>query len=228
MTGENPARTRAQELAREALARGEPTAWFERLYREASGDASKIPWAELAPHAALARWLDGAGPLAGARALVVGCGLGDDAAELARRGARVTAFDLSATAIDWCRRRFAEGIAWTVADLLAPPPTWARAFDLVVEVYTLQSMPLDLRARAIASMAGLVAPRGRVVVVTRTRPDEAPPQGPPWPLSAGELAGFEAAGLRAAAREGWDEERATGRAAHVLPGGLLAVWERAA
>ena len=80
------------------------------------------------PHEELVRWLDAAGPLGGRRALVVGCGLGDDAVEVARRGAATTAFDLSPTAVAWCRRRFPDApVTWTTADLLATPPAVAAS-----------------------------------------------------------------------------------------------------
>ena len=56
------------------------------------------------------------------RALDVGCGLGDNAAALARAGFEVTAFDISPTAIDWAKARFSsEDINWLAADLLDPP-----------------------------------------------------------------------------------------------------------
>src|SRR5262245_33678429 len=92
----DPVRARVQALAREALARGESTSWFERLYREAKGDASHVPWADQAANAALAAWTASPRALAGARtAAVVGCGLGDDAEHLASKGLDVLAFDVS-------------------------------------------------------------------------------------------------------------------------------------
>lgn len=191
------ARARARALAQEALARGEPVAWFEALYRQAGGDPAQVPWADLAPHPALVAWLDRAGDLARARAVVVGCGLGDDAEEVARRGARVTAFDVSPAAVAWCRARFpGSPVDYQVGDLLDPPPTWREAFDLVVEVYTLQALPAALRARAARGVADLVAPGGRAVVVCRGRDEGEEVEGPPWPLARSDLAPFVEAGLR--------------------------------
>lgn len=226
MTADDSARARASALAHAALARGEPLAWFEALYRGASGDAAAIPWADLAPHPAIVRWLDAAGPLAGRRAIVVGCGLGDDAVEVARRGAVTTAFDLSDTAVAWCRRRFPDApVAWTTADLLATPAAWRRAFDLVVEVFTIQSMPPALRERAIAAVADLLAPGGRLVVVARTRGEDEAAQGPPWPLTPRELEGFTRAGLTRAGVETW-QDAAAGRPPGVGPGAVLASFTR--
>ena len=40
-------RTRARTLARDAVGRGEPLAWFEALYREAEAGTTVVPWADL-------------------------------------------------------------------------------------------------------------------------------------------------------------------------------------
>lgn len=42
----------------------------------------------------------------GLSAVVVGCGLGDDAEALAAAGFAVTAFDVSGSAIAWAKERF--------------------------------------------------------------------------------------------------------------------------
>lgn len=187
----------ARALAQTHLERGDPLGWFEALYDGAGGDPAAIPWADLAPNPALVTWLnDHVEPGAGRRALKIGCGLGDDAEALARRGLAVTAFDVSATAIAWCRRRFpGSPVDYQVADLLAAPTTWRGRFDLVVESYTLQVLPPELRARAIAAVAGFVAPGGELVVICRGRDPEDDRGAMPWPLTRGELDGFVAAGL---------------------------------
>ena len=59
-------------------------AWFTAVYDTAGDDAAQIPWADLAPHPRLAAWLEASAvPAPGARALDVGCGLGDKAAAIA-------------------------------------------------------------------------------------------------------------------------------------------------
>ena len=72
---------------------------FENIYAQAGDDLSEIPWATLRPMPELVTWLDRQAPAAGQTALVVACGLGDDAEEVSRRGFRVTAFDLVPAAI---------------------------------------------------------------------------------------------------------------------------------
>ena len=190
-------RRKAGELARESLAGGDATGWFERLYRQADGDPGGISWADLAPNPNLVAWLDRhhvAG--GGRRALKIGCGLGDDAEELARRGFVVTAFDVSPTAVEWCRRRFPGSVVrWEVADLLDPPRRWDGAFDFVLESYTLQVLPPAARAAAVRSVARFVAPRGELLVVARGRDADDPEGTMPWPLLRRELDALRAAGL---------------------------------
>jgi SAM-dependent methyltransferase len=190
-----PEQTDEQERIREQLRQrvmsGDSSA-YEELYRGAKGDPSKIPWADLKPNHNLTAWLDrempGAVPGAGRRALVIGCGLGDDAEELARRGFAVTAFDISRTAIEWCRKRFPHSrVSYVVANLLEPPTAWPRSFDFVLESYTIQAMPLELRERALRQVAEFVAPRGRLLIICRARDESDPPGILPYPLTRREL-----------------------------------------
>jgi SAM-dependent methyltransferase len=169
---------------------------FEEIYARAGEDFGAIPWAALAPDPALAGWLSQQASAAGQRALIVGCGLGDDAEEAARRGYRVTAFDLSPTAIRHCRERFpGSAVDYQVADLFQLAPRWNEAFSLVVEIRTLQSLPLPQRADATAAIAATVRPGGQVFVRALARDDGEPPVSRPWPVSHGELRGFIKAGL---------------------------------
>jgi hypothetical protein len=69
----------ARELARQYLARGEPTGWFEPLYREAAAGRAAIPWADMKPNPNLVAWAREAGLSGrGRRALKIGCGLDDE------------------------------------------------------------------------------------------------------------------------------------------------------
>ena len=140
-------------------------------------------------------WLDAHPDLSG-RALVVGCGLGDDAEHLAERGFDVTAFDVSPEAVAWCRRRYPTSqVDYVVADLFDQPAAWSLAFDLVIELRTVQSLPLNLRNEALASVAAPVALGGTLLLVAWSRPDGTQTGGPPWPVSREKLAFLERTGL---------------------------------
>jgi SAM-dependent methyltransferase len=176
------------------LGSGEP--WFEEIYVLARGNPDAVPWAALAAHPALVQWLDEQPATPGQRALVVGCGLGDDAEELAARGYAVTAFDLSPTAIDWCRQRFPSSVVdYEVADLFGLPAAWVGAFDLVVEIKTLQSLPPSSRIEAVAALAAMVGPGGRLFVHCLAGRDYERANTRPWPVSRAELGAFLDAGL---------------------------------
>jgi SAM-dependent methyltransferase len=170
---------------------------YEGFYARAGQNFSAIPWAALAPHPSLVDWLGAQHPpVAGARALVVACGLGDDAEYVAGRGYRTAAFDFSPTAIARCRGRFPEtAVEYRIADVEALPDEWVGAFDLVVEIRTLQSIPREFRSAAADSIAGSTAPGGRVFVHGFGAADGEEFDSPPWPVTPSELARLSAAGL---------------------------------
>lgn len=191
------ARERMKALARPFVARGEATGWFEPLYAAAAGDPSGVPWADMEPTPGVVEWCARHGVQGeGRRALVVGCGLGDDAGLLADLGFAVTGFDIAPSAIDWCRRRYAgRPIHFEPADLFAPPRGWLSAFDFVVEVNTIQALPPALRADAVPRLGYFLAPGGRLLLVARGREAADPPGELPWPLARPELAPLLASGL---------------------------------
>lgn len=178
------------------LARGDGVGWFEAFYKAYEGELARVPWAGPAGHALYAEWLARAPRLAGARTLVVGCGLGEEAEQAAAAGCAVTAFDVSPTAVAWAQRRFpASPVHYRVADLFAPPPEWRASFEIVIEIYTVQALPVELRERALVAVAGFVAPAGRLFLLARGREDDEPHGEVPWPLSRAELARLARAGL---------------------------------
>jgi SAM-dependent methyltransferase len=192
-----PDRKRARQLASESLARGDAVGWFDRLYDEAAGDAGAVPWADLRVNPGYAGWAERRALAGrGKRAADIGCGLGDNAEDLAARGFEVVAFDVSPTAIDWCKRRHrASRVRYAVADLFALPAAWRRTMDFVLETYTIQVLQGQARARAVDCIADLVAPGGTLLVVARGRDDGDAPGEMPWPLVRAELDGFVRAGL---------------------------------
>lgn len=178
----------------------EATDWFEPLYAQAAGDPSQIPWARGTAHRYVTAWLDQPGlDVTGVDAAVVGCGLGDEAADLARRGCRVTAFDVSPTAVEWAQGRFPElDVDWQVLDLFALPDQMRGAYGLVVEVRTVQSLPASRRDEAMLAIASLVGPGGYLVATTLLATSDTASrawQGPPWALAPSELATYAMAGL---------------------------------
>ena len=190
-------RQRAKQLASEFLAGNNATDWFEILYAEVGSNYNAVPWADLVPNPNLVDWatkqeLVGTGK----RALTIGCGYGDDAEFLAQLCFQVMAFDISPTVITQCQKRFPNSpVSYQVADLLNPPPSWLKSFDFVLESYTLQVLPSELRLLAISNITKFVTPSGQLLVIARGREELDPLGNMPYPLTKLELKQFENAGL---------------------------------
>jgi SAM-dependent methyltransferase len=186
----------ARQLAADSIAHGDGTGWFESLYAAAERGEATVPWADHAPNPRLVSAL--AGAAGRGRAIVTGCGLGDDAEHVASLGYITTAFDVSPTAVTAARWRFPRSaVQYVTADLLSPPPSWAGAFDLVVEVFTVQVLTGAARRTAIARTAQLVAPGGRLLVIAGARGEHDDPGTMPWPLTRAEIESFGGYGLTA-------------------------------
>lgn len=205
-------RARARELAAEFADRGDSFGWFDEFYKEAAGDNEQIPWGDLEPNKFFRIWAEDVGLKGhGRKALVVGCGLGDDAKYLDDLGFEVTGFDISPTAIEWAKRLHKDtDIRFEVADLFDPPNGWVvrrnapataggtdqtGGFDFVLEIYTIQPLPMEMRERVIDAIAAFVNDTGELVIVTRGREDDEEPVEMPWPLSRKDLSRFETHGL---------------------------------
>jgi len=175
------------------------TGWFEPLYAAAEAGEAVVPWHSGGPTPLLVEWtsvraIEGWGR----RAVVVGCGLGDDAEHVASLGFETIAFDIAPTAIRGARRRFPESaVEYVVADLFDMPSAWLSAFDLVVEVITVQALPDPPRAAAIAAVSSLVAAGGTLVVISGAREAGDAADGPPWPLTRAEVEAFATGGVEA-------------------------------
>ena len=192
-----PDRTRARQLAAEYLAKGDPTGWFEQLYREGEAGKTVVPWVELRPNPKLVEfWGRHLLDVRDKRAIEIGCGVGDDAEQLAQWGFDTTAFDVSETAIQRCRRRFPQSrVAYVTADLLQPPAEWSHAFDFVLDVNTFQVLPPNAREVAMRHAARFVKERGHLLVIARARDENDPTGEMPWPLTRRELSRFTELGL---------------------------------
>lgn len=172
---------------------------FDGYYASVRGRAPEaIPWAHGAPHPMFAPWLAQAKPpkKTANQALIVGSGLGDDAEAVAALGWHVTAFDISEHAITWARERFPDSLVdYQVANLFDLSPGWRQRFDLVIEIYTVQALPVTRRQRTIAAISDLVGANGELVIVALTRSVQVPLRGRPWQLTDAELESFKRYGL---------------------------------
>lgn len=192
----------ARRLAAASLDVDDPTGWFDRLYDAAQRGDAVVPWDRGEAHPLLVEWATARGLSGGGRsALVVGCGPGHDTEFVSGLGFDTVAFDVADSAVEAARRRFpGSSVRYCTADLLEPPAAWRRSFDLVVESYTVQSLPAEYRQRATANVAEMVGADGMLLVIAAVRADNVGgaegESGPPWPLSHAEVEAFGADGLR--------------------------------
>lgn len=209
MKTSNEARDHAVNIANKSIAQGEPTAWFEELYTSAGGDTSKIPWSDGIPNPYLVSWLEATAANGNyRRAVVIGCGLGEDAEELSRRGFRVTAFDLSPTAIEWCKKLYPDTeVKYLTADLFSLPDELTHGFDFIYECYTIQALPRSMREKTIEAIASMLRSNGQMLLIARGWNGEENDDGPPWPLKEEELLQFTKLGVtEITSEEFWDDE----------------------
>lgn len=94
----------------------------------------------------------------GARALDIGCGIGDDSRLLALHGFDVCGVDLSPVAIDRARGVSSPSSKYprfVVGDLLNLPDAIDGPFDLLVDIGTLDDFPRRRRPQAAAAITSL-------------------------------------------------------------------------
>ena len=160
----------------------EPIEWFDQLYGMANRDPAIIPWARMTPNQIMMNWVEENCSIG--NALVIGCGLGDDAVGLENIGFNVTAFDISEHCVDWCKERFPNSkVQWLVGDILDPKQEWYGNFDLIVEIHILQAIPDGgIREKAAEQMPKLLADNGKMLCIGRLDDGRQTIQPPPWPL----------------------------------------------
>lgn len=171
--------------------------FFESMYENADhDDLSTIPWATLAPNVYLEKHLSLRDTVAGKKALVIGCGLGDDALILEKHGYEVEALDISPTAIALAKKRHPESkVDFHVGDIYDMPESSIGKYDFVYEGLTIQSLPPEDREKLVGIIVSLVAKDGELLVYANTQNDEDNYGGPPWPLYDDEFVLFEKEGL---------------------------------
>ncbi|MBV1886200.1 MAG: class I SAM-dependent methyltransferase [Parvibaculaceae bacterium] len=208
-------KTQNERHKRFSIEEDQPSNWFEPLYSGANKAGEGVPWANMKTHPSFARWL-AKNPLTGDKqsALVVGCGMGDDATELESLGFDVTAFDVSETAINYCKERFPNAkVDFCQADLLKDHSQWTRKFDFVLEIFTVQALPPKYEKDLIGNIASFVAPGGKLLVVAEVGKEKRSfDNGPPWVLTPEHREAFVSCGLtheqtdiEKSSREGGDE-----------------------
>lgn len=176
-----------------------PSNWFEPLYADSDANGEGVPWANMDTHPSFARWLT-QNPLEGngKSALVVGCGMGDDAIELEALGFQVTAFDVSESAIRFCKERFPQSkVEFVQADLLKHQSEWQQEFDFVLEIYTVQALPPIYEKELIKNISNFVSPDGSLLVIAEVGAEERSfENGPPWLLTSEHIDSYLSCGLK--------------------------------
>ena len=171
------------------------SAWFDDLYKNNKTTQENIPWAKQATNPLLQTYLDDNVEHKGT-ALVIGCGLGDDAIALEIAGYEVTAIDVSQTALDLAQERFTDtNIKFIKQDIFE----YKEVFDFVFEALTIQSLPLEFRDKMIKAVANTVDVGGKLLLVAHKREEIF--SGPPWPLSKEEIDSFKNHGLHEVSHE---------------------------
>ena len=157
------------------------SAWFDDLYKkyEDEDQHHNIPWARKDVNPLLQTYLQEEHK---GKALVIGCGLDDDAYALDQSGYEVTAIDISQTALDVAKNRFSDSnIVFEKQDIFDMPKKYHEYFDFVFESLTIQSLPVEFRQKMIKAVVDSVAKSGKLLVVAHKK--STLNDGPPWPLT---------------------------------------------
>ncbi len=162
---------------------------FEEMYKKHENNHENIPWARKDVNPLLQTYLEN-GEVHSGKALVIGCGLGDDAYALDNAGYDVVAIDVSQTALDVAQKRFADSnIFFDKQDIFHIPQKYHENFDFVFEALTIQSLPLEFREKMINAVVNTVAREGKLLVVAHQHNGNN--DGPPWPLTHEEISLFK-------------------------------------
>lgn len=181
-----------KKMVKEYQENNKPLDWFDTIYKIAHGDYKKVFWADLEPSPHLIEWISkNKIAKSNPKAVVVGCGVGDDAEALSEFGYEVTAFDIAPTAIELCKKRYKNTkVNYLVANLFEYDSSWFQNFDLVYECNTIQVLPDVYRAKARAAISNLVCKNGYALVSCRSREKNKQENDIPLPLDKDEIDKF--------------------------------------
>ena len=175
----------------------DPTGWFESIYKNANGNYKDVFWADLEPNPYLVEWVNKNHiKNKPSKAIVIGCGVGDDCEFLSQNGYEVIGFDISPSAINLCKNRYPNSkVNYLVADLFDYPKDWIQGFDLVYECNTIQVLPGKYRIKARDAIANLISVKGHILVSCRSRIIGEQEDDIPLPLDKDEIDCFRLCGL---------------------------------
>lgn len=169
----------------------DPTGWFESIYKNAKGNHANVFWADLEPSPYLIQWLEENPISENKKAIVIGCGVGDDCEALSQFGYKVIGFDISPSAIQLCQDRYPNSeVNYVVANLFNTPENWIEAFDIVYECNTIQVLPGKYCIQARKNISSLLSKGGHLLVSCRSRDKGKQLDDIPLPLDKNEMDAF--------------------------------------
>jgi len=182
----------------------EATLWFNELYKKYKNNHQDIPWARLKVNSLLETYINSKDSHSG-KALVIGCGLGDDARALEIAGYDVVAIDVSEAALESARERFDDSkVRFVKQDIFEMPEAYSEYFDFVFEAFTIQSLPIVFREKMIKSIINTIDVNGELLVVAHKKEKDF--AGPPWPLQEDEINLFSLHGMKEISNEIHNED----------------------
>lgn len=169
----------------------QPTQWCDSIYQDAKGDYTKVFWADLEPSSYLVQWLQDNPIKTSKKAIVIGCGVGDDCEALSQFGFEVIGFDIAPTAIELCKKRYPNSkVDYQVANLFDYPKEWKNDFDVIYECNTIQILANDYRIQARKAISSLLTQNGHLLVSCRSRNANEQLDAIPLPLDKEEINQF--------------------------------------
>jgi len=176
--------------------------FFDNIYKNTNDTHSNIPWATLNANIYLKDYLDNNEMVKNKKALVIGCGLGDDANELSLKGYEVDAIDISDHAISLAKKRFQDkNINFKVEDIFDLPKSMINSYDFIYEGLTIQSIHPQYRESLIKIIYSLNKSNGELLLYTNIQNDSDSFGGPPWPLYRKDLEIFNTIGYEILSKE---------------------------